>query len=339
VQLALALAYGAAASWGAPETVQAYARADELSRDGADPAQRLRVLWGLSGAYTVRAELWRARELYEESLRLASDTQQPCFLLEGHQHLGQILYWCGDFAAAWPHLEQAIPLSVPPRTYPVPMVAPYDPRVGCRAYAALVLWALGYPERALQQSRAAVALARELSHPFSLAWALHYTALLHHYRRDVQAVGPWSAQVLALAHEQGFAQRIATGTMLQGWALAAQGQHAEGVARLRQGLTAYRATGVEVSRTYYLALLAEACGKAGQTEEGLTVLTEALTLAEKHGEHFHEAETCFQQALDIARGQQAKSLELRAALSLGRLWQQQGKRAEAHARLRLPAAL
>jgi hypothetical protein len=144
--------------------------------------------------------------------------------------------------------------------------------------------------------------------------------------------------VLALAHEQGFAQRVATGTLLQGWALAVQGQHAEGLARLRQGLAAYRATGAKVGRTYFLDLLADACGQAGNTAEGLSVLSEALALADQHGEHFHEAElyrlkgelllthtparpyeaeTCLQQAVTVARRQRAKSLELRVALSLG----------------------
>jgi predicted ATPase len=229
-------------------------------------------------------------------------------------------------------------------------VSPYDPGVGGHSYAALVLWVLGYPEQALQQSHAALTLAQELAHPFSLAWALHFMTVLHCHRRDVHAVEAWSAQVLALAHEQGFAQRIATGTLLQGWALAAQGQHAEGLARLRQGLAAYRATGAEVGLTYFLAFLVDACRTAGLIEEGLMVLTKALAWVDQHGERLHEAElyrlkgtlllahapanpreaeACLQQALAVARRQQAKSLELRATLSLARLWQQQGHQEEA----------
>jgi predicted ATPase len=234
------------------------------------------------------------------------------------------------------------------------MVSSYDSGVACRAYAGLVLWALGYPEQALHQSRAALTLAQELSHPYSLAWALHYTAVLHYHLRDVQAVWAWSAQVLALAHEQGFPQRVATGTLLQGWVLAVQGQSAEGMARLRQSHVAYGATGAVVARTYLFAWLAKAHGKAGQTEEGLTMLPEALAWVDKHAERFYEAElyrlkgelllahapanpceaeACFQQALAVARRQQAKSLELRAALSLSRLWQQQGQRTKARALL------
>jgi predicted ATPase len=138
---------------------------------------------------------------------------------------------------------------------------------------------------------------------------------------------------------------------LRGWALAQQGQTGEGIEQIRQGLMAFRATGAEVGRPYFLALLAEAYGTTGQPEEGLTILAEALTLADKTGERWHEpelhrfkgalllqqsadnhaaAQTCFQQALDMARALQAKSLELRTATSLARLWQQQGMRNEAY---------
>jgi predicted ATPase len=154
---------------------------------------------------------------------------------------------------------------------------------------------------------------------------------------------------MALASEKGFPQFLALGMIMRGWALAVQGQGEEGIAQLHQGLAAFRAAGAEISRSRDLALLAEAYGEVGQTEEGLTVVAEALAVVDNTGERYWEAElyrlkgelllarsaeqhteaaTCFHQALDIARQQQAKSLELRAALSLSRLWQQQGKRVE-----------
>jgi predicted ATPase len=156
---------------------------------------------------------------------------------------------------------------------------------------------------------------------------------------------------MALSTEQGFAFYLGWGTILRGWALAEQGGEEEGVTQICQGLAAYRATGAEFFRPYYHALLAEAQGKMGRVAEGLSVLTEALTLVDKTAERIYEAElhrlqgelllkqtvpdaqqaeACFHQALAVARRQQARSLELRAALSLSRLWQQQGKRAEAH---------
>ena len=151
--------------------------------------------------------------------------------------------------------------------------------------------------------------------------------------------------------EQGFPQWMAFDSILCGWALAHQGQAQEGIAQINQGMKDYRATGAELARPYYLVLLAEAHGAMGQPEGGLTALTEALTLVDTTGERWYEpelyrlkgelllqqnsakqadAESCFQHALDLARNQQAKSFELRAAMSLARLWQQQDKRQEAY---------
>src|SRR5262249_56860035 len=155
----------------------------------------------------------------------------------------------------------------------------------------------------------------------------------------------------AVSREHGFAQRVATGTILGGGALAEQGQRQEGIEQICQGLTAFRATGSEVGLPQYVSLLIEAYRVVGQVEEACRVLAEALILVDKHREHCWEAElhrlkghlllqqavsdatqaeVCFHQALAIARRQQAKVLELRATTSLARLWQQQGKRAEAH---------
>ena len=160
---------------------------------------------------------------------------------------------------------------------------------------------------------------------------------------------------MTLSTEQGFPNWLAWGTMLRGWALTEQERGEEGIVQLRQGLVAYRATGAETSRPYLLALLAEAYEKAGRVEEALSSLAEALAAADNNGDHWYEAELyrlkgtltlqskvqglkskvqeaeeCFLKAIDIARNQQAKSLELRAATSLARLWHQQSKRAEAH---------
>jgi predicted ATPase len=157
--------------------------------------------------------------------------------------------------------------------------------------------------------------------------------------------------VIAISTEHGFPHWLAYGTILRGWALTAQGEGAEGIDQMRQGLVAHRATGAGIQRPYFLALLAESYGKAGQLEEGLSLLVEATTQVDNTGErHWEaelhrgkgelllmqqgqkvgEAEECFRQALDTARRQQAKSLELRAAMSLSRLWQQEGKQEEAH---------
>jgi predicted ATPase len=207
--------------------------------------------------------------------------------------------------------------------------------------------------------QAALALAQQLAHPVSLALALHRAAVLHHLRREAPLTQARAEAGMTVATDQGFPQQLAQATLLRGWALAVSGHGEEGKTQIQQGLAAYRATGVTRDRPYHLALLAEASAEVGQTAEGLEALAEALATLAKSRVRWWEAElhrlkgelllqsvvknqeftaftpssaeveACFQQALDIARRQQAKSLELRAAMSLSRLWQRQGERAQA----------
>ena len=221
----------------------------------------------------------------------------------------------------------------------------------CGSHDAQALWVLGYPEQGLARSHETVTLARQRAHPFSLGYALFFAAMLHQFRREVQAVQAHAEATLRLATDQGFPHWMAVGVLMRGWALAHQGEAQEGLAQLRQGVRAWRATGAEIRLPFDLALLAEVHSIMGQPEAGLTVLTEALALVDTTGERYYEAElyrlkgelllqqssdnateaeSCFRHAFGIARNQQAKSLELRAATSMARLWQQQGKRQEAY---------
>jgi predicted ATPase len=193
-------------------------------------------------------------------------------------------------------------------------------------------------------------LAQQLAHPLSLALALYWAAVLHHQRREAPLTQARAEAAIAIAIEQGFTRELTRTTPLWGWALAATGRGEEGIAQLQQSLLWYRAPGSTADLSYVLTLLAEASAQVGQTAEGLEALAEALATLPKsrvrwweaelyrlRGELLlqgtvaqpEEAEACFQQALAVARRQQAKSLELRAAMSLSRLWQQHGKRAEA----------
>jgi len=158
------------------------------------------------------------------------------------------------------------------------------------SYTASILWNLGYPDQALKRSREALTLAQELSHPYSLGFALFFAAKLYQYRREGQLTQERAEATMTLATDQGFPYWLAMGTILRGWALAEQGQGEEGIAQTRQGLAVYRATGSELAQPYFLALLAEAYGKGGQAEEGLSVLAEALAAVDNTGEHFYEAE-------------------------------------------------
>jgi predicted ATPase len=215
----------------------------------------------------------------------------------------------------------------------------------------MTLWLLGYPEQALARLHDALTLAHTLSHPFSLAYTQCWAALVNQLRRDAPAVHAQAEATVTLSTEQGFTLWAAWGTSLLGWALAMQGQGEAGMAQVRQGIASCRATGTALLIPYCCTLLAGVSAHLGHREDAFQALAEAHTLMEQQEERWWEAEVsrlrgvlllrqpgtpqaeaeaCFQRALDIARRQQAKSLELRAALSLARLWQQQGKRSEAY---------
>jgi class 3 adenylate cyclase/predicted ATPase len=350
LQTALASACIAVKGMGAREVEQAYARAHALCQQVGDTPQLIPVLQGLRRFYLARTEYQRVRELGEQLLRLAESLQDPVALVEGHLALGMLLRDLGELTEARTHLEQGIALYDPHQHHSLAFRHGRDPGVPSRFVAASVLWMLGYPSQALQRSHEAIALAQELSHVYSLVLALYFAAEIHQYRREGQAAQERAEAVIALSTEQGFAEYLARGIILRGWALAAQGQGEAGIAQIRQGIAAFQAIGTDVSRLHYLALLAEAYGKVGRAEEGLTILAGALADVEKTGARDHEAElyrikgelllrqatpdapraeACFQQALTVVRRQQARSWELRAAMSLSRLWQQQGKRTEA----------
>ena len=335
--------------WAAPEVEATYARAHALCQQVGETPQLFPALMGIGTFYMASGKLQTARELREQLLSLAQRQQEPALLLHAHLALGATLLWLGELAQAHVHLEQGIRLYDQNPSHSPSFVGD-DPGVSGRRLVALALWLLGYPDQALRRSREALTLAQALSHPFSLTFALAQAAFLHQLRREEQATQERAEAVIALAHEQGFSRWEAWGTVIRGWVLAAQGQREGGIAQIRQGLAAWQGTGQELGRVYFLALLAEVYGKAGQAEAGLSVIAEALALMDKIGEHDHEAElyrlqgelflrhavpdapqaeACFQQALTVASHQQAKSLELRAALSLSRLWQQQVKRTEA----------
>jgi predicted ATPase len=222
--------------------------------------------------------------------------------------------------------------------------------VACLVYAVPTLWGLGYPAQALRRSQDALALARALAHPHSLAMARHFAAFLHYLRRDAAAVQAEADALLTLATTHAFPYWTVAGRVWQGWAVAIQGAGEVGVAQIRQRLAATEALGDTLARSVWLVLLAEAAGHSGQSAAGLMWLTDALTafaatgrsdlLAEAYrlqgtllirqaAPDAAHAETCFQQALAVACRQQARSLELRAAMSLARLWQQQGGRTAA----------
>jgi predicted ATPase len=284
-------------------------------------------------------------------LRLAQRADDPALAVIAHYALGTTWLWLGALPAAHRHLEVGSAHYTLDQHRSLVFRMGQDPGVGCRANAARTLWLLGYPDQALVHLHDALTLAHELSHPFSLAFARCVAALVSQCRRNVPDVHEQAEAAVALATEQGFPQWAAMGTSLRGWALAMQGQGEEGMAEVRRGVSAYRTTGAALLVPYFCTLLADVSGDLGHPEEGLQALAEACTLVEQQELHYWEAEVCrlrgvlllrqpgtpqaeaeawLQRALDVAHRQQAKSLELRAAMSLSRFWQQQGKRAEAY---------
>jgi predicted ATPase len=354
-ELTLHLLWGTALQttrgYAAPRVEQIYTRALELSQQVSEPQQVLQALVGLRHLYQVRGEFHTARALGEQAVTLAPRVHDHDLVASAHYSLGHTLFSLGEFATARGHFEHGVASAALRQPRSALLASVIHPEVFSRALLAGSLGYLGYVDQALTHARQGLTRAQELAHPPSLEFALSHTARVHQLRREAPTAHAHAAAGRAIAAEQGFAQRVAGNTILQGWALSMQGQVAEGIPQITQGIAAFRATGAEAWCHYWLGLLAEASGKAGQSEPGLTYLAEALTLVEQNGECFYEAElhrlkgelllqqplpavhqalTCFHQALEVARRQETKLLELRAAMSLSRLWQQQGNCAEAH---------
>jgi predicted ATPase len=356
VQLALGPALMVTRGFAAPEAADTYARAQQLYEQLGDRGQLFPVLVGMWRSAHVRAQLLMARALGEQLLSLANAQEDPVLFVYAHGPLGQTLCMQGEPLLAREHLQQVVSSYEPQRQSTLAFHVGYDPGVYARAMESWVLWLLGYPEQALQYSYGALHMAREQAHPFTLSITLATVALLQYMRREDAAALEHVQASVALATEHGFPYLLAVGNVLQGWELTRVGQAAAGITQMRAGLAALRTMGAEILRPYLLALLAEACVRDGQLDPGLDALDEALTAAENHAERFYEAElhrlqgevllrraagaadlspqqmqceAAFQTALDLARRQGARALELRAAMSLSRLWQQQDKQRQA----------
>ncbi len=336
---------------GAPEVEHVYARARELCQHVGDTPQLFPVLWGLWYFYLARGDYQTARELGEQLVSLGHQLQDPALLSPAKRALGNTLLWLGEMAPACAHLEQGIAVYDAQQHRALAYRYGQDPAVVCGSWAAWARWLLGYPDQALERINDALAYAQELAHPLSLAYALNGAAWLHQWRHEEHVAQERAEAGVALCTEQGFVIYLAWISVLGGWAVAKQGEAAAGITQMRQALAAWQATGTTAAQPQMLALLAETYGHVGQPEEGLTCLKEAWRLVEEIGERLYEAElhrlegelllqlssdnaaeavSCFHHALDVARSQQAKSWELRAATSLARLWQSQGKRQEAY---------
>ena len=346
--LTLGIPLSATQGYAAPEVVHLYTRAQELCQYLGETPKLIPVLLGLWRFYLLRAELGKARELAEHCLLLVQRVNDPARLIVAHDALGETLFFLGDFVHARAHLERAIALYDPQKRRPHRALT--DPGVSSLSMLAGALWMQGYPEQARQTREEALHLAEVLAHPHIVAQTLVIAVHVHQLRREIGTAHALAETVITLATEQGFPFWLAEATIFVGWAQVVLGQEAEGIVQIQQGLATRQAIGLELTQPVYLSMLAEAHAHMGQPTEGLTVLADALTRVDTTRERWREAElyrlrgelllavsaenhceaeSCFRQAGTIAHQQQAKSLELRTALSLSRLWQQQGKCSEA----------
>jgi predicted ATPase/class 3 adenylate cyclase len=335
----------------APEVEENYTRARELCDQLGETPQLFPVLWGLARVRDTRGELKEGRVLAEQLLDIAERAQEPGLLLEAHHELWANLSALGELTTARLHVEQGFPLYNPQKhRQHAFLYGGHDPGVCCLFHAAALLWQLGYPDQALQKSRDSVIMARELAHWSTLSFALSFAAWFHLFSRDRQAVKGHVEEHIALATEHGvFAGRVHT-EFLRGWLLAEEGDAKAGITQMSENLVYQQTRRISLRFAHSAALLAEVLRKSDRTSEALNVVTKAIDTSQRGGGRYYEAElfrikgelllaqssraievaeNCLIQAIEVASRQSAKSLELRAAMSLSRLWQSQGKTPEA----------
>ncbi|WP_036019197.1 adenylate/guanylate cyclase domain-containing protein [Paraburkholderia mimosarum] len=359
-ELALLLSLGPALmdvrGYGAPEVGATYTRARELCEQLGQTSQRFSTLLGLRIHNMTRAQYAAAHELAEQMLRMAKEANDTDWLLEAHGALGVCGFLEGELADAVTHLELARGLYDAERHQAHVFAHGVDPGIRALNFLALVLWLQGYPDQAQQRSVEALALAQKLAYGPTLAFALAYAAELHQFRGEAGLVRERAEAVITVASEQALPYWLPWGNILWGWALSELLSPQDGIAPLREGLSAEQSAGGAEHRSYFLTLFAECQWKAGDAEGGLRTIEEAMAFVATTGERFYEAEVhrvkgtvllgasgdggrphacsdeaqaCFLKAIAVARAQGARSLELRAASSLARLWQRAGKTGEA----------
>lgn len=360
LRVMLGVPLSATQGYAAPEVEQTYTRALTLCRRVGDPTGLFSALHGLGIFYGVRADPQTAREVLDQLYRHAEEQHDPALMLEASWGKGAMLVYRGELDPARHLLEQGLSLYNPRQHGSHAYMYGQDPGVACLSYLAWVSLIMGEPDLAVRRCEEALALAHELGHPFTLAWALHYVVLTHQQRKDSLQVSRHLQQLSAFATEQEFPFWMAMATITNGGELLRGEQITEGATAIERGLVLHRALGAEIGSTYWLGLLAEAYGKQGLVEKGMQAFDEASTLVKDGREMLWEAElhrlkgelllgalapepqrpkvsrnvendavACFRQAIDVAQRQRAKLWALRAATSLARLWKKQRKSKQA----------
>jgi class 3 adenylate cyclase/predicted ATPase len=325
--------------YASQESERNYLRARELSRENSDSDHHFLAVWGLWVFHLVRGPLTKACVLAEDLLSWATHRHNPDLLIRAHESVGSTYSFLGRFDEAKTHLLAAKALYDPDGHRSQALPYTQDPGITARIMLARTLWILGEVDQVEALCQEAIAMARALGHPFTLAFTLTTVAWTYSTLRDTESTLKFTEEAIALSTKYSFEVPLAWATSFQGWAMAEKGQE-EGIGRLVNGLSATRAARASLNNTYTLALLVEIYLRKKQIEEGLNVIKEAQELAMTQGERCWQAELfrlkgelllaqsdqsipsaeqCFAEAMKIAQEQHAKMLELRAATSLARL--------------------
>ncbi len=354
LQMAIGAPLAAARGWSHPEYEGTYARARELTSQIGESPELPGVLVQMAAAYHVKGDLGTGASVAQEALAAAERTGEAFYLLSAHHQVGQSLFHRGHFSRALQHYEHSIELYDPSEHASFAYTVGNDNGVVVHGYAAWCHVYLGHPDRALELSEEGVALAKRVEHPVSLANALFFAGVVHLRRGELDRTRERIGELVNLAEQLGFPFWLGLGRFFRGWARVESGEGEAGIAEMQQAMVELARIGAGLGAPAILFALAEGLRKVGRHDDALGALGLGVARAEGQGEHYfdaelhrlraeilldmdgnaaEEAEALFGQSLEIARRQEAKGFELRAATSLARLWQRQGKRDAARALL------
>ncbi len=354
LQITLGPALFATKDWTAADVEAVYRRAHELCREAGESPELFTAMWGLFLYRIARGEIQEGLKLGHQLLGLAERAKDPSQLLQAHHAIGPTCGLAGDWQSAKTHLDRAIHYYDPQEhSHHAQMYGGHDPCSCCQSFAAKALWMLGYQDQALQVGHEALFQVRKRTHSTSLAHTLYSVAMLKQFCRQYTEIIELTEELISLATDHGLLFYLAGGRVLRGWALVELGEIDEGRSQINDGFNLGGAT-VAHWRSYLLAVKADSCLKTEEYKKGISSLSEARAIAERTGiylyypeihrlegetlladsqENAGVAENCFQEAIKISRRQQAKSLELRATMSLARLWKSQGHISESKSKL------
>jgi predicted ATPase len=350
LQVSLGQAFIPLKGWSAPEVGRPFERAQTICERLGNSRELFPVLFGHQSVHNVRGQLRPARELGVELLRLARVASDPALLIMAHYALGIVLHYTGDLAAAREHQESVLRLWDDQRDRRFALLLGTDPKSGCLSHAGCTLWCLGYADQAVAMCMKAVVAADIDPNPFSKAAAQFFFNVVHILRGDARAVQDGAEWVIDFCTKHGLGLWPLFSQGHHGWAFAQHGRREEGLAENLSSLQMQHAVGADVGRPHALCMLVDIYFVMGRFDEALNTLAEAFNEMEINGGGYYEAEVyrlrgevllkmdfangaeaqrCFEQAIDTARRQSGKSLELRATTSLARLLDRQGYREKA----------